>query len=176
MPPQVDLARSTTLKGLEESYPDVFTYLETLVRVVKALSDTSIPSEERYQRAEAVAGAHTNVKDRHFPSEYYSTVFHADARRVRAALKARKLADAKQDAVTDVLAAIGAGELGPLEKVAQAASQLSLTLELRAAEAHISLLQSLQQTREDFKQLRAEGEGMRRRDGKWAGGMRSRNV
>lgn len=163
--PQVDLARSSTLKGLEESYLDVFNHLETLVRVVKALSDTSIPSEDRYQRAEAVAGAHTTVKDRHFPSEYYSTVFHADARRVRAALKARKLADAKQDAVTDVLVAIGAGELGPLEKVAQAAGQLSLRLELRAAEAHMSLMQSLRQAREDFKQLRADGEGMQRQVG-----------
>jgi len=61
----------------------------------------------RYRRAEAVAAAHTNIKDRHFPSEYYSTVFHADARRVRTALKARQLTDARQDTMSDILSAIG---------------------------------------------------------------------
>eukprot|EP00656_Telonema_subtile_P052667 TRINITY_DN7400_c0_g1_i7.p1 TRINITY_DN7400_c0_g1~~TRINITY_DN7400_c0_g1_i7.p1 ORF type:complete len:513 (+),score=178.52 TRINITY_DN7400_c0_g1_i7:133-1671(+) len=118
--------------------------------------DVTVPSTERYRRADKVAASHTQVNDLFFPSEYYAQVFHSDARRVCTAVNARKVLELRADLTMDILRAVGDGEKQAIEKAAEAARVMNMAMEMRAAMTVSSLLSEGQKAHAVAEQSRRE--------------------
>lgn len=135
-----ELTRQSGLQLLQDSFAEVYNHIVAVFNAVNGLMDASVPSTERYKRADKVAASHTTVNDLFFPSEYYAQVFHSDARRVTAAIKARKGLELRANLTQDILRAVGDGDKLAIEKAAEAARTMNMAMEMRAGMTACALI------------------------------------